>query len=231
MDPPSEVEAISIILGVKDRYEQFHHVEYTREAIEAAVYQSSRYITDRFLPDKAIDLIDEAGARAKLREAGFSEEFGEINRSIRVAVEQMESAVSAKDFEKAQFYREQEVTARENLQFVREKFDVKNSGRKVSGRQAGHRRGRLEVDRRAAGVHQPGRRRQAAADGRGAPQARHQPGEGDFGGLPRDSPLARRPEEPGAAGRQLRVPRARPASARRSSPARWPTSCSAATTR
>src|SRR5687767_15610192 len=53
-------------------------------SIEAAVYQSSRYITDRFLPDKAIDLVDEAGARAKLRESGFSsEEFGEINRSIR----------------------------------------------------------------------------------------------------------------------------------------------------
>src|SRR5215471_16311696 len=131
VDPPSEAEAISIILGVKDRYEQFHHVEYTRESIEAAVYQSSRYITDRFLPDKAIDLIDEAGARAKLKEAGYSEEFGEINKSIRVAVEQMESAVSQKDFEKAQFYREQEVTARENLQFVREKFDVKSSARKV----------------------------------------------------------------------------------------------------
>jgi len=131
VDPPTETEAISIILGVKDRYEQFHHVEYTREAIEAAVYQSSRYITDRFLPDKAIDLIDEAGARAKLREAGYSEEFGEINRSIRVAVEKMETAVQTKDFETAQFYREQEVTARENLQFVREKFEVKNSGRKV----------------------------------------------------------------------------------------------------
>ena len=131
VDPPSERETIEIILGVKDRYEYFHHVEYTREAIEAAVYQSSRYITDRFLPDKAIDLIDEAGARAKLREAGYSEEFGEINKSIRVAVEQMESAVSQKDFEKAQFYREQEVTARENLQFVREKFDVKSSTRRV----------------------------------------------------------------------------------------------------
>jgi ATP-dependent Clp protease ATP-binding subunit ClpC len=131
VDPPAESEAISIILGVKDRYETFHHVEYTREAIEAAVYQSSRYITDRFLPDKAIDLIDEAGARAKLREAGYSEEFGEINRSIRVAVEAMENAVQTKDFEKAQFYRDQEVTARENLQFVREKFDVKNAGRKV----------------------------------------------------------------------------------------------------
>src|SRR5216110_1889197 len=131
VDPPGERETIEILLGVKDRYENFHHVEYTREAIEAAVYQSNRYITDRFLPDKAIDLVDEAGARAKLREAGYSEEFGEINKSIRVAVEQMESAVSQKDFEKAQFYREQEVTARENLQFVREKFDVKSSARKV----------------------------------------------------------------------------------------------------
>jgi ATP-dependent Clp protease ATP-binding subunit ClpC len=131
VDPPNEREAIEIILGVKDRYESFHHVEFTREAIEAAVYQSSRYITDRFLPDKAIDLIDEAGARAKLKEAGYSEEFGEINKSIRVAVEQMESAVSQKDFEKAQFYREQEVTARENLQFVREKFDVKTNHRRV----------------------------------------------------------------------------------------------------
>ena len=207
VDPPAESEAISIILGVKDRYESFHHVEYTREAIEAAVYQSSRYITDRFLPDKAIDLIDEAGARAKLREAGYSEEFGEINRSIRVAVEAMENAVQTKDFEKAQFYREQEVTARENLQFVREKFDVKNSGRKVSRRQAGHRRGRLEVDRRAADLDQPGRRRQAAADGGGAAQARHQPGEGDLGGLARHPALTRGAEEPEPAGRQLRVPR------------------------
>jgi ATP-dependent Clp protease ATP-binding subunit ClpC len=133
VDPPSEKETIDVLLGVKDRYEQFHHVEYTNDAIEAAVYQSSRYITDRFLPDKAIDLVDEAGARAKLREAGYSsEEFGEINRSIRVAVEQMENAVSEKNFEKAQFYREQEVQARENLQFVREKFDVKTNTRKVT---------------------------------------------------------------------------------------------------
>ena len=72
VDPPSEKETIEVLMGVKDRYEQFHHVEYTHDAIEAAVYQSSRYITDRFLPDKAIDLVDEAGARAKLREAGYS---------------------------------------------------------------------------------------------------------------------------------------------------------------
>ena len=126
VDPPTEAEALEILLGVKDRYEQFHRVAYTRAAMEAAVNQSSRYISDRFLPDKAIDLVDEAGACVKLREAGRSEEFSEINKSVRVAVEQMESATARKDFDQAQFFREQVALARENLQFVREKFVVKN---------------------------------------------------------------------------------------------------------
>ena len=131
VDPPSEAESLEILNGVKERYESFHHVAYSDEAMEAAVYQSSRYITDRFLPDKAIDLVDEAGARVKLREAGYSEEFSEINKSIRVAVEQMENATVQKDYERAQFFREQEVLARENLQFVREKFEVKNGSHTI----------------------------------------------------------------------------------------------------
>ena len=126
VDPPAEKETIEILMGVKDRYEQFHHVEYTREAIEAAVYQSSRYITDRFLPDKAIDLVDEAGARAKLKEAGYSEEFGDLHQRIRVAVEQWENANSQKNYETAQKFRDQEAVAREQLQAAREKFDVKS---------------------------------------------------------------------------------------------------------
>ena len=65
--PPSEAEAVQILDGVRERYESFHQVRYTNDAIEAAVYQSNRYIPDRFLPDKAIDVIDEAGARVKLR--------------------------------------------------------------------------------------------------------------------------------------------------------------------
>ncbi len=131
VDPPSETEALEVLLGVKDRYQAFHHVEYSPEALEAAVYQSSRYITERFLPDKAIDLLDEAGSRAKLREAGVSAEFGDINRNIRVAVEQMESAAAQKDFEKAQFFKEQEVIARESLQYVRERFDVRAGSRPI----------------------------------------------------------------------------------------------------
>ena len=131
VDPPGENEALKILLGVKERYESFHHVKYTEEALKAAVYQSSRYITDRYLPDKAIDIVDEAGARAKLRHAGRSEEFFEINESIRVAVEQMENAAAQKNYEKAQFFREQEVIARENLQLVREKFDVKSNAQQA----------------------------------------------------------------------------------------------------
>ncbi len=65
--PPSESEAIKILEGVRERYETFHQIRYTDDSLEAAVYQSNRYIPDRFLPDKAIDVIDEAGARVKLR--------------------------------------------------------------------------------------------------------------------------------------------------------------------
>jgi ATP-dependent Clp protease ATP-binding subunit ClpC len=132
VDPPSEKETVQVLMGVKDRYESFHHVEYSNEAIEAAVYQSSRYITDRFLPDKAIDLIDEAGARAKLKEAEISAEMGEITRSLRVAVEQLDHAVSERDVEKAWRYRDQQEQARENLQVVRERLDLKAGSPRVA---------------------------------------------------------------------------------------------------
>ena len=67
IQPPSEEEALQIIEGIAEHYESFHQIRYSKEALYAAVYQSNRYISDRFLPDKAIDILDEAGARAKLR--------------------------------------------------------------------------------------------------------------------------------------------------------------------
>src|SRR5215213_1940732 len=84
--PPSEAEAVSILDGVRERYESFHQVRYTDEALQAAVYQSHRYIPDRFLPDKAIDVIDEAGARVKLRvrrEQGNLADWNELNEWSR----------------------------------------------------------------------------------------------------------------------------------------------------
>jgi ATP-dependent Clp protease ATP-binding subunit ClpC len=117
---PTEEETIQILRGIKDRYEKFHHVLYGDDALEAAVYQSSRYITDRFLPDKAIDLLDEAGSRVKLREATAFEEEPEFSRKIRVVVDRGEPAPA--------FFRDEEVAQRENLQIVREHWDLSGSG-------------------------------------------------------------------------------------------------------
>src|SRR4051794_27819374 len=118
---PSEEEAVRILQGVKSRYEKFHMVSYTDEAINFAVSHSNRYIPDRFLPDKAIDLLDEAGARVKLRQATLPSEMTDIQRRIKFIVARMESAISSKDFEKAEHYKNQEQLERENLRNVREK--------------------------------------------------------------------------------------------------------------
>jgi ATP-dependent Clp protease ATP-binding subunit ClpC len=117
---PTEEETIQILRGIKDRYEKFHHVLYEDESLEAAVYQSSRYITDRFLPDKAIDLLDEAGSRVKLRDAALMEEQPEFSRRIRVVVDRGEPAPA--------FFRDEEVAQRENLQIVREHWDMGGPG-------------------------------------------------------------------------------------------------------
>jgi ATP-dependent Clp protease ATP-binding subunit ClpC len=137
VDPPSEKDTIQVLMGVKDRYESFHHVEYTPEAIEAAVYQSSRYITDRFLPDKAIDLIDEAGARAKLREAQVVGDPNDVNRSIRMAVKEFDAAGAAAGDRSEKAWTREPDAARESLQVVRERLDLKAGTTRISiGKQA-----------------------------------------------------------------------------------------------
>ncbi len=130
VDPPSEAETIQVLMGIKDRYEAFHHVEYSREAIEAAVYQSSRYITDRFLPDKAIDLIDEAGSRAKLRDAEMSAELGEISRVVRTSVEVDGETDLSGDKNWAAFAGA-ESADRDQVSIVRERVDVKSAATRV----------------------------------------------------------------------------------------------------
>ena len=105
VEPPSEDETIDVLLGIKSRYEEFHDVEYTREAIEAAVHQSARYITDRFLPDKAIDLIDEAGARVKLRRAAAVPDLAATTAGPPLGVRTGDDAVAARDLERARRYR------------------------------------------------------------------------------------------------------------------------------
>ncbi|HUG44111.1 MAG TPA: ATP-dependent Clp protease ATP-binding subunit [Acidobacteriota bacterium] len=124
--PPTEDETVEIINGVKARYESFHQVEYTDEAVFAAVFQSSRYIPDRYLPDKAIDVLDEAGARVKLDNTILPEEVTELQKKIKVIVREMDTAISAKDFDRAAELKEQEQTERENLQVRTERWRLRN---------------------------------------------------------------------------------------------------------
>ena len=122
--PPTEAEAIKILFGIKDRYEKFHAVTYTDEALTGAVYHSSRYIPDRFLPDKAVDLIDEAGARVKLRQSSLPEEMIDVQKRIKFVVHRMENAIANHEFEKARFYSDEERKERENLRLLREKYNI-----------------------------------------------------------------------------------------------------------
>ena len=125
--PPNEEDAIKIIMGIKDRYEKFHAVSYTDDSIEFAVSHSSRYIPDRFLPDKAIDLIDEAGARVKLRQTSLPEEITEVQKRIKFIVHRMENAIANHEFEKARFYSDEERKERENLRALRDKYHLDDS--------------------------------------------------------------------------------------------------------
>jgi ATP-dependent Clp protease ATP-binding subunit ClpC len=122
--PPTESEAIKILFGIKDRYEKFHAVTYTDEALNHSVFLSHRYIADRFLPDKAVDLIDEAGARVKLRQSTLPEEMIDVQKRIKFVVHRMENAIANHEFEKARFYSDEERKERENLRLLREKYNI-----------------------------------------------------------------------------------------------------------
>jgi len=112
---PSEEETVTILQGVKSRYEDFHGVRYADDAVDAAVAYAGRYITDRFFPDKAIDVIDEAGARVKLRQVSSSTSLHQVQAEIRRVVGQMKDAISRKQFERAVELREEELRLREEL--------------------------------------------------------------------------------------------------------------------
>ena len=122
--PPNEDDAIQILFGIKDRYEKFHAVTYTDDALRSAVLDSSRYIPDRYLPDKAVDLIDEAGARVKLRQSSLPEEMIDVQKRIKFVVHRMENAIANHEFEKARFYSDEERKERENLRLLREKYNI-----------------------------------------------------------------------------------------------------------
>lgn len=126
VEEPTEEESIEILKGLRKLYEKHHHVQITDEGVEASVRLSARYVNDRFLPDKAIDLMDEAAARARLGMMHGSDDMMQLNRKIHQTELDMEHALQEGDIEKARTLKE----TRESLQASREKLEKKN--RRVS---------------------------------------------------------------------------------------------------
>jgi ATP-dependent Clp protease ATP-binding subunit ClpC len=125
VSPPSEEESIAILNGIKEKYERFHQLRYTDEAIQASVYLSNRYITDRFLPDKAIDIINEAGARVKLRTPSTSTETDSLYRRIRGMDIRIENILAAQEYDKSETHRIADAMLPEKLEIFREHCDIK----------------------------------------------------------------------------------------------------------
>ena len=105
---PNEEQAMRIMEGLRDRYEAHHQVHFTDEALQAAVNLSNRYIQDRFLPDKAIDVLDEAGARMRIRNMTLPKELRELDDELRTIRGEKDSAIASQDFERAAQLRDQE---------------------------------------------------------------------------------------------------------------------------
>lgn len=127
VEEPTEEEAISILKGLRSQYESHHHVTITDEAVEAAVRLSARYINDRFLPDKAIDLMDEAAAKVRLHVGGDPREAAELRREIAESQETLEQALSGGDLEAAR-------EAQTKRQELEEKLEKLNAKAKQGGR-------------------------------------------------------------------------------------------------
>jgi len=114
--PPTEEEATEVLFGLRDHYEAYHRVKYSDSAVNAAVYLSNRYITDRSLPDKALDLMDEAGAMVKLAATPDTSAIRELEQKFTQVREEMNEAVNNKDFERAVILREYETKLNQRIE-------------------------------------------------------------------------------------------------------------------
>jgi ATP-dependent Clp protease ATP-binding subunit ClpC len=122
VNPPTPEETIQIIFGLRDKYEAHHRVKINDDSVRAAVFLSERYIHDRFLPDKAIDVIDEAGSRARLSVVTAPSELTDLEREIEDVAREKESAIQAQEFEKAARYRDREKELRRKLEDIRKNW-------------------------------------------------------------------------------------------------------------
>lgn len=131
VSPPSNNEALQILTGLKAKYEQHHKCVYTSEAIASAVDLSDRYIAGRFLPDKAIDLIDVAGAKARIGILHQPHEISDLDEKILEVKEQKDSSINNQEYEKAAKFRDEEKKLREKLEDIKTKWEQNKEEQKV----------------------------------------------------------------------------------------------------
>ncbi len=125
VDPPSVDETIQILEFIKFKYEEHHHVKYSKEAIDTAVKLSDRYITDRFLPDKAIDVLDEAGSRVHMGNFTVSEDIIKLEEEIEKIKQQKTQVVKQQDYEEAARLRDRERTLLNDLEIAKREWETK----------------------------------------------------------------------------------------------------------
>ncbi|HKK79050.1 MAG TPA: ATP-dependent Clp protease ATP-binding subunit [Phaeodactylibacter sp.] len=123
VDPPSAEEAVNILQNIRPKYEEFHNVNYSEEAVGACVKLSDRYISDRFLPDKAIDVLDEVGARVHLKNIHVPENIEELEKKIEELKEQKNQAVKNQQYEKAADLRDKESKLVRQLEFAKVQWE------------------------------------------------------------------------------------------------------------
>ena len=131
VEPSTVAETIDILKGLRDKYEAHHRVKISEAAIVAATELSDQYITDRFLPDKAVDVIDEAGARARLQNTTRPPDMKDIEREIEMVTQEKEEAIGAQEFEKAARLRDKERQLRAKLEENKQKWDKQRQTREV----------------------------------------------------------------------------------------------------
>ena len=127
VEEPDEDKAVSMLFGLRDKYEAHHNVKITDDAVKTAVKMSIRYISDRFLPDKAIDLIDEAASKVRLRTYSTPSEVKEIEGKISSLEKEKEEAVKTEDFEKAAVVKKEQCSLRKRLEEAKKEWNI-NSG-------------------------------------------------------------------------------------------------------
>jgi ATP-dependent Clp protease ATP-binding subunit ClpC len=123
VDPPSVEETIQILINIQSKYEDYHNVSYSKEAIDACVKLSDRYMTDRLLPDKAIDVLDEVGARVHLKNINVPQEIVELEKKIEDVKNEKNRVVKSQKFEEAASLRDTEKRLQEELEAAKQKWE------------------------------------------------------------------------------------------------------------